>query len=686
MCTNESTMELVSRYFSAKLALPLTALLLTAVLLLASGCKPEAASGLPDDTPAPPAATPGDAPADNQHGHTDSDKPSGGDPGSGSDNGQSHTPPDTGIAKPTGQVQFDEPTGITYANGKLYIADTNNHRIRTVDLNDNYKTATFRIEGLTPPSAAPEAERSVAAQADTNDEPDSNDEKEAPATDEGDNPQDPRLAQPRPPQPVDEADDDLLVEAHPFPGAKKLPIDFPDDMQWLNTSKPIKLEDLKGKFVILDFWTYCCINCIHILPELKKLERQFPNELVVIGVHSAKFETEKSTKNIEEAILRYEIEHPVVNDRDHAIWDMFLTRSWPTLVFIDPEGKYLGSINGEIEAEPIAENLLKKHLPYYRKHGLLNETPIQFDLLKDKQESTPLRFPSKVLADDANMPGKLFIADSNHNRIVISSLAGKLIDTIGTGAIGQDDGDYDTATFNKPQGMALLGETLYVADTENHLIRKINLKEKTVSTIAGKGVQGRNAWPGAENLTPLDDLPERFVAKPLEFAINSPWALYVHGEDLYIAMAGPHQIWRMKLDESEIGPYAGNGREDIVDGELLPPAPYEMGYSSFAQPSGLASDGEWLYVADSEGSSIRAVPFDAKQRVKTLVGTNNLEFGRLFEFGHRDGTGEEMLLQHPLGVVHHEGKLYVADTYNNAIREIDIATRTSKTIAGPPGK
>ena len=274
---------------------------------------------------------------------------------------------------------------------------------------------------------------------------------------------DPRRAPPRPPRPSIASDDDLVAEplapAHPFGGGVEVPFDFPDQMQWLNTSEPVRLADLKGKFVLLDFWTYCCINCIHILPELKKLERAYPNDLVVIGVHSAKFETEKGTKNIEEAILRYEIEHPVVNDHEHRIWSMFGARSWPTVALIDPEGKFVGKINGEIQAEQFHE-ILQKAIPYYREQGLLDATPIKFDLLKDQQNPSPLKFPGKLLADEES--DRLFIADSNNNRIVISSLEGELLDVIGTGAIGQTDGPYDAATFNKPQGMVLRGETLYV--------------------------------------------------------------------------------------------------------------------------------------------------------------------------------------------------------------------------------
>lgn len=674
---------------STKMHATASTVLAALLLLTFSGCP--AGSGVVDsENPPRPETDSPDPPGPGTNPRMD--PPSDGD---GKRAAQAGTAVREAIA--AGPVEFDEPAGIALAHGVLYVADTNNHAIRTIDLRNNYRTGTLQIEGLKPPAVPPEPELAAADGQDTEERErkekggeDAAVEDAKPSDDVADDgaremPEvpdpDPRKAPPRPPVPPRPDDLALADPDHPFPNAIELPFDFPEGLEWINTSEPLRLEDLRGKFVILDFWTYCCINCIHVLPELKKLERAFPKQLVVIGVHCAKFETEKGVQNIEEAVLRYEIEHPVVNDPDHRIWTMFGARSWPTIALIDPEGKFLGKVSGEIQAEPF-KDLLVKSIPFYRERGLLDERAMKFDLAKYKQKPTPLKFPGKVLADAAS--GRLFIADSNNNRVVISSLDGKLIEVIGTGAIGQTNGGYDEATFNKPQGMALRDETLYVADTENHLIRKIDLATKIVTTIAGTGVQGRNAWPGMDEFHPFAAPPERFVADPKEFAINSPWALYLHGDDLYIAMAGPHQIWKMTLDEKEIGPYAGNGREDIVDGPLLPETPYELGYSSFAQPSGLTSDGKWLYVADSEGSSIRAVPFDPEGEVQTVVGTNHLEGGRLFEFGHRDGQGEQVLLQHALGVVYDDGRIYVADTYNNAIKEIDVAERTCRTIAGDP--
>lgn len=467
-----------------------------------------------------------------------------------------------------------------------------------------------------------------------------------------------------------------LKQANPFERRIKAP-EFPRDLQWMN-SKPLSKADLKGKFVLLDFWTYCCINCMHILPELKKLEKEFANQLVVVGVHSAKFDTEKDADNIRAAILRYEIEHPVVNDADHKIWDAYGVSSWPTIILIDPQGDVVAYRGGEFKAEEV-RSVLSTAIPYYRGEKLLDEKPFALSPESASEEATPLRFPGKVLADEAGE--RLFISDSNHNRIVIASLEGKLIDIIGSGEIGRSNGDYRTASFNHPQGCALVGDTLYVADTENHMLRKVNLATKTVTTISGTGEQAEHPWPGLDAVEPRR-LPDRYVGMPSGMALNSPWALWIHKSDLYIAMAGPHQIWKMPLSEKEIGPYAGNGREDIVDGSLLPKRPYMQGFSSFAQPSGLTSDGTWLYVADSEGSSIRAVPFDPRGRVKTIVGSDHLDNGRLFAFGDKDGPRKDAKLQHCLEVVFVKGKLYVADTYNHKIKVVDAKNGETKTIAG----
>lgn len=420
---------------------------------------------------------------------------------------------------------------------------------------------------------------------------------------------------------------------------------------WLNTAGPLRLKDLRGKIVLLDFWTFCCINCIHVLPDLAKLEKKYPNELVVIGVHSAKFENEKNTDAIRKAILRYEIAHPVVNDANMAIWKAFRARAWPSLVLIDPEGKIVWAESGEglyEELDREIASLIKLH----KAKKTLNTKPIKFELARFSETgSSPLFFPGKVLADPKG--DRLFIADSTHHRIVITDLNGKKIAIVGTGEPGWNDGPFAKAQFNDPQGMALHNEILYVADRKNHRLRAVDLRKQTVTTLAGTGEQGKDRE---------GDGPA------LKVGLNSPWDLLLVGHRLFIAMAGHHQIWVMDLLTQQISAYAGDGGEDIVDGTLS--------RSRFAQPSGLATDGTVLYVADSETSSIRSVPITGRGEVRTLVGQD------LFKFGDVDGVGDEVRLQHALGVAYHDGKLYIADTYNNKIKVLDPKTRSCKTFLG----
>ncbi len=420
---------------------------------------------------------------------------------------------------------------------------------------------------------------------------------------------------------------------------------------WLNTAGSLKLSDLRGKIVVLDFWTLCCINCIHTLPDLAKLEKKYANEVVVVGVHSPKFDEEKSTEAVRKAILRYEITHPVVNDANQVLWNAYDAHSWPTIVLIDPEGNLVAEGEGEglYQALDLRIAALVKE---YKEKKLLDEKPRKFELARfSETAASPLFFPGKVLADEAGK--RLFISDSTHHRIVITDLGGKKIAVAGDGRAGADDGAFDKATFNDPQGLALDGDTLYVADRKNNLIRALDLKAKTVKTIAGTGEQG-------------DDRDDAGPA--LKTALNSPWDLLLHDGKLYIAMAGFHQIWALDLAKGEVGPYAGAGMERRRDGSLS--------RCCFAQPSGLTTDGTTLYVADSEVSSVRAVPLDGKGDVKTIVGDD------LFVFGDEDGVGEQVRLQHALGVAWADGKLYVADTYNSKIKVIDPDKRTSTTFLG----
>ncbi|MET0645170.1 MAG: thioredoxin-like domain-containing protein [Pyrinomonadaceae bacterium] len=427
---------------------------------------------------------------------------------------------------------------------------------------------------------------------------------------------------------------------------------------WLNTERALSLGGLRGKVVLLDFWTYGCINCLHVIPDLKRLEAKYPNELVVIGVHSAKFENERETENIRRIVLRYGLEHPVVNDAEFRIWKSYAVRAWPTQVLIDPSGYVVGSVAGEGHYD-ILDGAVGELVAEAKKRGTLDARPLKFALERAKTGDLPLAFPGKVLADEKG--DRLFVADSNHNRVVVTKLDGTLLYTIGSGARGRRDGAFQEATFDGPQGLALDpsdNSTLYVADTRNHMLRRVDLKARTVETAAGTGAQLRDysLRKGPALTTPL----------------SSPWDLSLAGRTLYVAMAGPHQIWKLDLDAREVSIYAGTGREARTDGKRL--GEFEdPAAATFAQPSGVAFDAGTLYVADSESNIIRAI---SSEEVRTLVG------GDLFEFGDRDGAGDDVRLQHPLGLAPADGRLYVADTYNHKIKILDPRTRRVSTFAG----
>ncbi len=321
--------------------------------------------------------------------------------------------------------------------------------------------------------------------------------------------------------------------------------EFPANYPWLNTEKPLSIESLKGRVVLLDFWTYCCINCLHVLPDLKYLEQKYKDSLTVIGVHSAKFENEKEVENIRQAILRYDIERPVLVDSGMKVWQSYAVRASPTLMVIDPESYVVGFVSGEGNRESLDE-LVGKLIAEYKDKNAIAFKELRFSLEKQRKPlSTPLAFPGKVLAfaiaateakhldkqvallgemtednesvDETVLPGPansviqslvgscLFIADSGHNRIVVSTIDGEVLHVIGTGKPGLTDGDFAEAEFFTPQGMAFDAESqiLYVADTENHALRKVDFTTQRVETFAGTGEQshenGTQQWQGFRN-------------------------------------------------------------------------------------------------------------------------------------------------------------------------------------------
>ncbi len=430
-------------------------------------------------------------------------------------------------------------------------------------------------------------------------------------------------------------------------------------LAWLNTDRPLRFaRELKGQVVLLDFWTFCCINCMHILPDLEHFERTFAGRpFVVIGVHSAKFDNEADRGNVRAAVQRYGIRHPVVVDEDMRLWRAYGARSWPTRVLVDPTGAIVATVGGEGRRDEF-EQAIARLLEEHAKRGTLAAAPLTLVPEGAVRSASGLAFPGKVLAESGPAGiGRVIIADTGHHRVVVATppdAAGRceVVKVIGTGEPGREDGPAARASFRSPQGLALARGRLYVADTENHLIRAVDLSTWEVTTWAGTGEMTNDRTGGARGTRQ---------------GLNSPWDLAVHGSRLLVAMAGTHQVWRFELGNAWGRAYAGTGREDLQDG------PAEQ--AALAQTSGVAVDGDTLWFADSEVSAIRGLDL-VDEKVFTVIGEG------LFDFGDVDGAYPEARLQHPLGVAAWRGQLLVADSYNHKIKLVAPAARSSTTRYG----
>lgn len=401
---------------------------------------------------------------------------------------------------------------------------------------------------------------------------------------------------------------------------------------------------------------------------MRKVEERFPEEVVVVGVHSAKFDAEKPTYNVRQAVLRHDVRHPVVNDRDFLLWRAYTVRAWPTLMIVSPDGMVLGKVEGEFDGDALAD-VLGQIVQEYEAAGKLDRAPLEVTLEKHKQPETLLSFPGKVLAapPSAALPvrggdrGVLFVSDTEHHRILAFGLeSGKLLARYGSGEPGRVDGSPGRARFRSPLGLGLRRDALFVADSENHAVRKIALETGVVTTLAGTGEQAA-PWPEP------GPGPQR--------RLNSPRDVLPVEDTVYIAMAGSHQLWAVDLPSGQLLRFAGDGREALKDAPRLE--------ARLAQPGGLATDGKLLWFADSETSSVRAVPLpsgrlpeDGVEAVETYVGQG------LFDFGDVDGPRATARLQHALGLACAGGMVFVADTYNNKIKVLDPRSRQIRSFSG----
>jgi thiol-disulfide isomerase/thioredoxin len=417
---------------------------------------------------------------------------------------------------------------------------------------------------------------------------------------------------------------------------------------WLNTGgQGLSLADFRGRFLLLDFWTFGCINCLHVLDELRPLEEKYGDALVIVGVHSPKFAHEAEPAAVRAAVERYEVGHPVLDDPELVTWQNYTARAWPTLVLVDPNGYIVAQYSGEGHAHALDAQLAEQ-VAQHEAAGTLTRGRSPY--VAPQPESTDLRFPAKVIA----LPTGFLVADAGHHSLVeLAPDATTVRRRIGTKQRGLTDGPADKATFSEPNGLVLLppqvaeqvGYDVVVADTVNHALRGVTLETGEVRTLVGNGKQ----WMDGDGTDVL----------------SSPWDVAWWQNRVWIAMAGVHQLWTFDPLTSTTETAAGTTNEGLRDGAK------EQAW--FAQTSGFAVDGDRLWLADSETSSLRWVE---GTEVHTAIGTG------LFDFGLRDGKADEALLQHPLGVtVLPDGSIAIADTYNGAVRRYDPAAGLVDTMA-----
>ncbi|MGW0230583.1 NHL domain-containing thioredoxin family protein [Actinopolymorpha singaporensis] len=419
---------------------------------------------------------------------------------------------------------------------------------------------------------------------------------------------------------------------------------------WLNTGgRQYELADFRGRFLLLDFWTFCCVNCLHVLDELRPLEEKYSDVLVVVGVHSPKFAHEAEEAAVRSAIERYAVRHPVLDDPDLTTWQAYTARAWPTLTLVDPEGYVVAQYSGEGHAHAL-DALLAELVPAHDARATLRRDSSPY--VPPPPPDTALRFPAKA----APLPdGNLLVADAGaHSLAVLAPDLETVVRRIGTGERGFLDGGPHEAAFREPNGLCLLppdvaasaGYDVVVADTANHALRGVRLSTGQVHTLAGNGLQ----WMRGDGVG----------------ALSSPWDVAWYAGQVWVAMAGIHQLWTFDPASREARPVAGTTNEGLADGPLP--------QAWFAQTSGLAvsADGRRLWLADAETSALRYVE---DGEVHTVVGTG------LFDFGLRDGPAGQALLQHPLGVtVLPDDSVAVLDTYNGAVRRYDPAADTVTTL------
>lgn len=424
--------------------------------------------------------------------------------------------------------------------------------------------------------------------------------------------------------------------------------ELPASLDWVNSDSAPTLAGLRGRVAVLHFWTFDCVNCRNVLPDLRYLENKYHDGLSVIGVHTPKYAYQRQNEPVLKAVNRNHIRHPVANDPEYLLWQAYGVQAWPTLAVIDAQGQLAALLPGEGRREE-ADTLIGHLLDEAATHDL---RVYESDVATVRPEArSPLRFPTRLALGDTS----LWIADTGHNRILECTHEGSILRQFGSGNPGYWDGCGSDAGFTDPQGLAPSKDVMYVADTGNHAVRRIRLLNGEVETVAGTGTRGH-------------DLPNEYT-EPTRLAMSAPADVAVLGDNLYIAVSGQNQIWQLDTLRSKLVVLAGSGQLGLTDGVGVT--------ASFAQPCSLSLVGQQLVVTDAAASAIRLLRL-LDNRVSTLIGSG------LYDFGDVAGKREDARLQHPLAAcADPRGLIFVADSYNARIKALNLRSGETRTLNLP---
>jgi hypothetical protein len=422
--------------------------------------------------------------------------------------------------------------------------------------------------------------------------------------------------------------------------------EFPDGLEWFNVDAPVRIAGQRGRIVLVCFCCFSDIPSRHVLADMNYIASKYRKDLTVLGVHTTRFPAEMRRTHVQKMLNKHHIRFPFVHDPESKLGKRFGIKQWPTQVLADRDGIIIGALTGDGKRARLKE-VIEYQLK--RKSRFNTSDSQAYTVSQTPEPQALLSFPGHVLASR----DRIYISDSAHNQIIITSANGNILRRIGNTSPGFIDGDSQSAAFNNPRGMSLGDQSLYVADEGNHAIRCVNVRSGEVTTVAGTGTPGTVIGPAS--------------TRPCEMQLKSPVDVALENGTLYIAMAGMHQVWSLSLITNTIKVFSGSGREGLRDGS--------PNTAEFAQPSGLTVYGTSLYTVDAISSAIRCIDINSGS-VTTITGSG------CYECGDQDGIRTAAKLQYPMAIeadMEHK-MLWVSDTYNNKIRRVGIKTQHVSSV------